>query len=112
MKEKRWFPVIHSAPRGAATKKESDCLPGLQANGTDFRWVDFGNGTEKPKRYQENNSIIAITVEAASVICIANIPCNFALRLKGLVVYPGREFVEIRPRIWPLPDWYLFGEGG
>jgi hypothetical protein len=29
----------------------------------------------------------------------------------GLVVYPGREFVEIRPRIWALPDWYLFGEG-
>jgi uncharacterized protein len=27
----------------------------------------------------------------------------------GLVVYPGREFVEIRPRIWALPDWYLFG---
>lgn len=25
----------------------------------------------------------------------------------GLVVYPGREFVEIRPRIWALPDWYL-----
>jgi predicted AAA+ superfamily ATPase len=30
----------------------------------------------------------------------------------GLVIYPGREFVEIRPRIWALPDWYLFGEGG
>jgi predicted AAA+ superfamily ATPase len=29
----------------------------------------------------------------------------------GLVVYPGREFVEIRPRIWAMPDWYLFGAG-
>ena len=30
----------------------------------------------------------------------------------GLVIYPGREIVEIRPRIWALPDWYLLGEGG
>jgi uncharacterized protein len=27
----------------------------------------------------------------------------------GLVIYPGSDFTEIRPRIWALPDWYLFG---
>ncbi|GAB4239948.1 MAG: ATP-binding protein [Deltaproteobacteria bacterium] len=27
----------------------------------------------------------------------------------GLVVYPGREFAEIRKRVWAVPDWYLFG---
>jgi predicted AAA+ superfamily ATPase len=26
----------------------------------------------------------------------------------GLVVYPGRDFVEIRKNIWAIPDWYLF----
>jgi len=27
----------------------------------------------------------------------------------GIVVYRGREFKEIRPNIWAIPDWYLFG---
>jgi len=26
----------------------------------------------------------------------------------GLVVYPGRDFIEIRKNIWAVPDWYLF----
>ncbi|MGB5217310.1 MAG: ATP-binding protein [Smithella sp.] len=27
----------------------------------------------------------------------------------GLIVYPGREFRQIRENIWAVPDWYLFG---
>ena len=27
----------------------------------------------------------------------------------GIVVYRGRECKEIRPNIWAIPDWYLFG---
>jgi predicted AAA+ superfamily ATPase len=27
----------------------------------------------------------------------------------GLVVYPGRDFAEIRKKVWAVPDWYLFG---
>jgi len=26
----------------------------------------------------------------------------------GLVIYPGRDLVEIRENIWAVPDWYLF----
>lgn len=27
----------------------------------------------------------------------------------GIVVYRRREFKEIRPNIWAIPDWYLLG---
>lgn len=27
----------------------------------------------------------------------------------GIVVYRGKEVKEIRPNIWAIPDWYLFG---
>lgn len=27
----------------------------------------------------------------------------------GLIVYQGQEFVEIRKKVWAVPDWYLFG---
>jgi predicted AAA+ superfamily ATPase len=27
----------------------------------------------------------------------------------GIVVYRGKEVEEIRPNIWAIPDWYLFG---
>ena len=30
----------------------------------------------------------------------------------GLVVYPGREMVEIRPHVWAIPDWHLFCGAG
>lgn len=26
----------------------------------------------------------------------------------GLVVYPGKEIVELRKNVWGVPDWYLF----
>lgn len=27
----------------------------------------------------------------------------------GLIIYHGRELVEVRKNIWAVPDWYLFG---
>ena len=27
----------------------------------------------------------------------------------GLVIYPGKEIVELRKNVWGIPDWYLFG---
>ena len=27
----------------------------------------------------------------------------------GIVVYPGRELLQIRQNIWAIPDWFLFG---
>lgn len=27
----------------------------------------------------------------------------------GLVVYPGNEVIELRPKVWGVPDWYLLG---
>jgi len=31
-----------------------------------------------------------------------------AVAKMGLLVYPGRELLEIRPQVWAIPDWYLF----
>lgn len=27
----------------------------------------------------------------------------------GLVIHPGKEPAQLRPRVWGVPDWYLFG---
>jgi len=47
------IPVSTSAPKGAATKDENECVPGQQANAIDIRVVRLGDDTEKPWGYQE-----------------------------------------------------------
>jgi uncharacterized protein len=27
----------------------------------------------------------------------------------GIIIYPGRDLVEIREQIWAVPDWFIFG---
>ncbi len=41
-----WIPVSTSAPKDAATKDESVCLPGRRAFAKDFRLVRSGDDTE------------------------------------------------------------------
>jgi hypothetical protein len=59
MKEKKVDSVSTSAPKGAATKDESECVSGQRLNANDFRMILAEDDTEKLGGYQEKNNALS-----------------------------------------------------